>query len=93
MRSSPPLLHDKLTLSTECGEGDPARVLKSSPFCLLGSVGWALSSVTSGFPGAGGSIKSIHTDASSLLGQTTKALVNLWEFNPSLALNNNQRRS
>lgn len=37
--------------------------------------------------------KIIHADASGILGQTTKTLVNIWEFNPSLALNNNQRRS
>jgi hypothetical protein len=37
--------------------------------------------------------KKIHTNASGMLGQTTKALANLWEFNPSLALNNNQKRS
>jgi hypothetical protein len=57
----------------------------------------ALSSLTSGSPGGPICLikkkKKIHTNASGMLGQTTKALANLWEFNPSLALNNNQKRS
>ena len=85
MLEAPPL-HAKLTRRTRAG------LLKVS-VCLLSDAFfthlWLLR--------AGRSVKKkkkfIHTDASGMLGQTTKTLVNLWEFNPSLALNNNQRRS
>lgn len=83
-----PPLHNKLTLRSEGLE------FWRSP-SLLRSAGLALCSLTSDSPGRAGLLKKKkkHTAASGMLRQTTKTLVDLWEFNPSLALNNNQRRS
>lgn len=91
VRSSP-LWHHKLTLSAKLTRR--ATGLSAVVSFLPAGKRWLGASFSHlRHPGRAGLSKSIHTDASSLLGQTTKALANLWEFNPSLALNNNQRRS
>lgn len=86
MLEAPPL-HAKLTLRTRTG------LLKVSVCLLSGAFFTHLWFLRPGRSVKKKKKKFIHTDASGMLGQTTKTLVNLWEFNPSLALNNNQRRS